>query len=182
MYGQHYDKRTGLTSMKKWITLLFTAVCLMFPTAVYAADTPAVLATPNSVLAATFVQPATLSSATGANGNTVQVRPIRGSHSFGSRSFGSRSFGSSGSRSFGSRSFGSGSSSSRSGSYSYHRPYSSPFGGFHFGSLMTGFFIARMFNPFGFGYGYGAGLGLFHIVLDIFLIWLAWRIFSRFMR
>lgn len=47
--------------------------------------------------------------------------------------------------------------------------------------MMTGFFLARLFNPFGFGYGYG-GLGLFHIVFDIFLIWIIFKLFTRFMR
>lgn len=167
--------------MKRLLVTLFAMVCLTVPSLVFAAPSPNQVALSPSTVSSTVATSSTVGQSS--SSHAVNVRPIRGS--FSSHSFGSRSFGSShsfGSRSFGSRSFGSRSSrSSGGGTYSYH-PYASRFGGFHFGSLMTGFFLGRLLNPFGFGYGYGAGLGLFHIVIDIFIIWILFRLFSRFRR
>ncbi|MFD1675860.1 hypothetical protein [Alicyclobacillus fodiniaquatilis] len=67
----------------------------------------------------------------------------------------------------------------------YTSPYRtrSGFGfGSHFLSFFAGYTFARLFNPFGFGYGYGVGFGLFHIIFDIFLIWIIWRIIRRMFR
>lgn len=164
--------------MKRLLVTLFTIVCLTVPSMAYA--TPSSQPIGHLQTPAPSVATLTADNQPTSTSTTVQIRPIRGfsSHSFGSHSFGgSRSFGS---RSFGSRSSSRSSRSSSGGSYAYRR-YSSPFGGFHFGSMMTGFFLARLFNPFGFGYGYG-GLGLFHIVFDIFLIWIIFKLFTRFMR
>lgn len=144
--------------MKKWLFGLFSALCILMPTVAFASPFP------------TQTAPVAIVQATTAGGSTAQVQPIRG-HSFG-HSFGSRSFGS---RSYGSRSY----SSSRSSSRSYTSPRG--FGGFgsHFASFGFGLMMGHLFNPFGYGYGYGAGLGLFHIVLDIFIIWIVWKLIRR---
>lgn len=70
-------------------------------------------------------------------------------------------------------------SHSYGGGYSYRRSpygrsYSNGFGS-HLFALGAGYFLGRLFNPF--GYGYGFGLGLFHLIFDVFIVWILFRLF-----
>ncbi|WAH41885.1 hypothetical protein NZD89_27415 [Alicyclobacillus fastidiosus] len=141
--------------MKRWIIGLFSIFFLLCPTTAFAASK----SVPAHSAAESIVQTATLTSSS----SQAHVQLIRGGRSYSSRSYTSRSY------------------SSRSYGGTGTRSFGSPFGGLgsHLFSFGAGFFLGHLFNPFGFGYGYGAGLGLFHIIFDIFIIWVIWRIIRR---
>ncbi|MFB5190978.1 hypothetical protein [Alicyclobacillus fastidiosus] len=138
--------------MKRWFIGLFSVLLLLCPTTAFA-DSGSV---PLHSASASTIQTATLT----ASSNPAHVQVIRGGRSYSSRSYTSRSY------------------SSRSYGGTGTRSYGSPFGGLgsHLFSFGAGFFLGHLFNPFGFGYGYGPGLGLFHIIFDIFIIWIIWKI------
>lgn len=143
--------------MKRLFVTLFTVCLFLFPTISFAST---------AVAPTTSSMRITMQSAIAVNQPADEIQPIGfrgGSHSFGSHSFGSRSR-----------------------SYSYSRPYGyrSGFGSFgsHLFAFGSGLFLGRLFNPFGYGYGYGFGFGFFHIIFDVFIVWVLFRIFRGFFR
>lgn len=143
--------------VKRLIIATMTLFLLLCPTVAFA----------STVFASKTINPVlSTQTAQAKSQSTAVIQTIRSHGSF--HSFGSRS------RSYG-RSYG-----------GFSSPYRrrSGFGSFgtHLFAFGSGLFLGRLFNPFGFGYGYGFGFGFFHIIFDVFIVWILYRIIRAFFR
>jgi hypothetical protein len=147
------------SSIIKWWLSICSALFIFLPT----------IASANTFSSADVIRPSSSvvePSQMASTSTGVQIEPIR-SYRSSTRSYGSRSYSYSGS------------SSSRS--------YSSGLGsglGSHLFSFGAGMFFAHLlspvrYSPYG---GYGGGFSIFHILLDVFVLWIIWRIVRRMFR
>jgi hypothetical protein len=150
--------------MKRYILALTAAFTLLLSSPALSSAAEAATSTQSSAVSSTAAhgQPQTEYAKGYHSGYRAPSSRVRGSYG------GSSSYGSSGSN------FGSG--SYRAGGFGSHL--------FSFGG---GLLLGGMFHPFGGMYGYGGGYGyhsfsFFHIILDLFVLWVLWRIVRRFLR
>lgn len=148
-----------MNSFSKWFTTVILAVFLLFPTVAYAGTSQ------NEVAVSAQMH-------SNADNTTMQHTLFFRGSSYHS-----------GSKSSSSRVSGSRSGSSGYSSYGMGRSgFGSGFGS-HLMSFGAGWFLGGMFHPFG-GY-YGSiyhSFSIFHFLIDLFIIWIIWRVIRRIFR